>query len=78
MANIILGYIVIGLMLSGLYIWKAEETETMRLLSRKGYISTLTFTVALITIFWGVIGLFAIIRVLKSRLWETNSDERKE
>ncbi len=75
MANIILGYIVIGLILSGLYIWKAEDTEAIRLLSKSGYISALTFTVALITLFWGFIGVFAIISVLKQKPWQKNSDE---
>lgn len=74
MANIILGYFVIGLMFSGLYIWKAEETGVLRTMSKKGYVATLVFTVALITIFWAFIGLFAIISVLKSRLWR-DSDE---
>jgi len=72
MANIILGYIVIGLILSGLYIWKAQDTEAMRLLSKPGYISTLTFTVGLITLFWLPIGIFSIIATIK-RL--RNSDE---
>ena len=70
MANFILGYIIIGLVFSGLYIWRTEETEVMRALSKKRYTATLVFTVALITIFWALIGLFAIISVLKSRLWE--------
>ncbi len=75
MANFILGYIVIGIMLSGLYIWKAEETEVVRRLSKKRYTATLIFTVALITIFWLLIGIFAIISVFKSRVWQKNSDE---
>ena len=74
MSNFILGYIVIGLVLSGLYIWRVEETEGMRALSKKGYTATLVFTTALITIFWAVIGTFAIISVLKSRLWRVKSD----
>lgn len=69
MANIILGYFVIGLMFSGLYIWRAKETEVLRTLSKKGYVATLIFTVALITTFWAFIGSFAIISVFKSRVW---------
>ena len=82
MANIILGYIVIGLILSGLYVWKANDTETMRLLSRTRYISTLTFTVAVITFFWLPIVIFSFIttfiRIGREQREENNSEDSDE
>lgn len=70
MANLILGYIVIGLILSGLYVWRVEDTKTMHRLPKKKYTAALVFVVALITLFWFPIGMFAVISVIKSRLWE--------
>ena len=69
MANIILGYLIIGLILSGLYVWKTGDTDKMRALSQSKYTGLLLFTVALITIFWSLIGIFALVatyRQLKS------------
>ena len=65
MANIILTYLFIGLVLSGLYVWKTDDSEILRRLSKSKYIATLLFVVALITIFWLPIGVFALIGTAK-------------
>jgi hypothetical protein len=62
MANIILGYAIIGLILSALYIGKTKDTDLMYKLSKSNYIATLLFIVVLITIFWLPIGVFALIK----------------
>jgi hypothetical protein len=62
MANFILGYVIIGLILSALYIGKTKDTDLMYKLSKSNYIATLLFIVVLITIFWLPIGVFALIK----------------
>lgn len=62
MANIILGYVIIGLIFSALYIGKTKDTDLMYRLSKPNYIATLLFIVVLITIFWLPIGIFALIK----------------
>ena len=67
MANFILGYIVIGLLFSFLYIWKTGGTETIRPVNEKRELAGLCFTTAMITLLWLPIGLFAIITVSRAR-----------
>jgi branched-subunit amino acid ABC-type transport system permease component len=62
MANFILGYVIIGLILSALYIGKTKDTDGMRKLSKANYTAALLFIVVLITIFWLPIGVFALIK----------------